>query len=111
MAWARSTTPPRRVIERNHIERVCSDHPFVHHRCMETSNALAGRSVLITGAARRIGAALARGFHTEGANVCIHFHRSAREAEQLRDELNRARADSAIAVAADLLDLEAIPTL
>jgi pteridine reductase len=78
---------------------------------MDTSNALAGRSVLITGAARRIGAALARGFHAEGANVCIHFHRSGAEAEQLRAELNAARADSAIAVGADLLDLDALPRL
>lgn len=78
---------------------------------MDTSNALAGRSVLITGAARRIGAALARGFHAEGANVCIHFHHSAGEAEQLRDELNATRADSAICAAGDLLDLDALPTL
>lgn len=78
---------------------------------MDTSNALAGRSVLITGAARRIGAALARGFHAQGANVCIHFHRSGGEAEQLRDELNTARANSAIAVGADLLDLDALPGL
>ncbi|HEY0686856.1 MAG TPA: pteridine reductase [Steroidobacter sp.] len=78
---------------------------------MDTSNALAGRSVLITGAARRIGAALARGFHAEGANVCIHFHRSGSEAEQLRDELSAARACSAIAVGADLLDVAALPAL
>jgi pteridine reductase len=70
---------------------------------------LTGRSVLITGAARRIGAALARGFHAEGANVCIHFHRSAPEAEQLRDDLNRARAGSALLISADLLDLDALP--
>lgn len=78
---------------------------------MDTSNALAGQSVLITGAARRIGAALARGFHAEGANVCIHFHRSASEAEQLRAELAAARAGSAIAVGSDLLDLAALPPL
>jgi pteridine reductase len=72
---------------------------------------LLGRSVLITGAARRIGAALARGFHAEGANVCIHFHRSAPEAEQLRDELNRARPGSALSISADLLDLDALPPL
>jgi pteridine reductase len=78
---------------------------------MDTSNALAGRSILITGAARRIGAALARGFHAEGANVCIHFHRSAGEAELLRDELNGARPGSATIIAADLLDLEALPRL
>lgn len=67
--------------------------------------------MLITGAARRIGAALAHGFHAEGANVCIHFHRSAGEAEQLRDQLNAARAGTAITVAADLLDLDALPRL
>lgn len=67
--------------------------------------------MLITGAARRIGAALARGFHAEGANVCIHFHRSATEAEQLRDELNRGRPESAILASADLLDLHALPSL
>lgn len=78
---------------------------------MDTSNALDRRSVLITGAARRIGAALARGFHAEGANICIHFHRSATEAEQLREQLNARRADSAIAVGADLLDLDALPRL
>ncbi|MBM0107667.1 pteridine reductase [Steroidobacter sp. S1-65] len=78
---------------------------------MDTRNALAGQSVLITGAARRIGAALVRGFHAEGANVCIHFHRSASEAEQLRDELNAARPESAIAVGADLLDLDCLPAM
>lgn len=67
--------------------------------------------MLITGAARRIGAALARGFHAEGANVCIHFHRSTPEAEQLRDDLNRARGGSALLISADLLDLEALPGL
>jgi pteridine reductase len=83
---------------------------------MDTSNAhsshvLAGRSVLVTGAARRIGAALIRGFHAEGANVCIHFHRSESAADQLRDELNQVRSDSAIAVGADLLDIDALPAL
>lgn len=72
---------------------------------------LKGRSVLITGAARRIGAALARGFHAEGANVCIHFHRSGPQAEQLREDLNRVRPDSALLASADLLDLDALPAL
>jgi pteridine reductase len=72
---------------------------------------LAGRSVLVTGAARRLGAALARGFHAEGANVCLHFHHSTPEAEQLRDELNRIRAGSVIAHGADLLDLDTLPAL
>jgi pteridine reductase len=81
---------------------------------MDTDNApagtrpLAGRAVLVTGAARRVGAALVRGFHAEGASVCIHFHRSAQAAEQLRDELNAARPGSAIIARADLLDTAAL---
>jgi pteridine reductase len=72
---------------------------------------LAGRAVLITGAARRIGAALARGFHAYGADVCIHCHRSIGEAEQLRDQLNAMRPRSATIVTADLLDLDSLPVM
>jgi pteridine reductase len=75
------------------------------------SNTLNGRVALVTGAARRLGAAIVRGFHAEGARVCIHFHRSVREAEQLRDELNAIRADSATLIAADLLDLPSLPRI
>ena len=70
---------------------------------------LAGHAVLITGAARRIGAALARGFHAHGADVCIHCHKSIGEAEQLRDELNAGRPRSATIVTADLLDVASLP--
>jgi pteridine reductase len=73
--------------------------------------ALAGRTVLVTGAARRIGAAMARGFHAHGAAVCIHCHQSIGEAERLRDELNDLRPRSAALVAADLLDLAALPRI
>ena len=78
---------------------------------MTTSDSLAGRTVLITGAAKRIGAALARGFHAAGANVAIHYHRSASEAERLRDELNTSRKNSAIATSANLLDLAQLPDI
>jgi pteridine reductase len=76
-----------------------------------THQALTGRAVLVTGAARRIGAAMARGFHAHGAAVCIHCHQSIGEAEHLRDELNRQRADSAAIVTADLLDVNAMPAV
>jgi pteridine reductase len=72
-------------------------------------HSLSGRAILVTGAARRIGAALVRGFHAQGADVCIHCHQSVSEAERLRDELNGKRAHSAVAVAADLLDVAALP--
>lgn len=73
------------------------------------TGSLAGRTVLVTGAARRIGAALVRGFHAAGASVCIHCHASAHEAARLRDELNAVRAHSACVAVADLLDVAAIP--
>ena len=44
------------------------------------------KTVLITGAARRIGAAIARSLAAEGWAVAVHYHRSAEEAEALADE-------------------------
>src|SRR5690606_37422316 len=61
------------------------------------------KTVLITGAARRIGAELARSLHADGMNVVIHYHRSAREVETLCDALNRMRPGSAAWIGADLL--------
>lgn len=75
------------------------------------TTALTGRVALVTGAAKRLGAAIARGLHAAGAHVVIHFHRSATEAQSLRDELNAARAGSALIVQADLLDTAKLPDL
>lgn len=58
--------------------------------------------VLVTGAARRVGAAIAREFHEAGARVVIHYGRSRQEAEYLVAELNGGRAASAAAVQGDL---------
>ncbi len=63
-------------------------------------------AVLITGAARRIGAAIARGLHAAGARVVLHCHRSRADAERLADELNEARSHSCAIVQADLLEVE-----
>ena len=78
---------------------------------MSTSESLAGRVVLVTGAAKRLGAALVRGFHSAGANVVIHYHRSQADADRLRDELNTSRTDSAIATSANLLDVAQLPDI
>jgi pteridine reductase len=67
--------------------------------------------VLVTGAARRVGAEIARAAHAAGACVAIHYRSSAVEAAALAAELNAARADSAAVFAADLLDLAALPRL
>ena len=57
---------------------------------------------LVTGAARRIGAQIARELHARGCKVIVHYRGSAAEAEQLAGELNGERTGSALALAADL---------
>ena len=72
---------------------------------------LAGKAVLVTGAARRVGAALAAAFHAAGARVAVHYRGSKAEADALVAEFNAARADSARAFQADLGDPAACETL
>jgi pteridine reductase len=64
---------------------------------------LAGKSALITGGARRVGAAIARRLHAAGAAVLIHYRDSEADATSLVAELNAARAKSAAKVKAELL--------
>ena len=59
---------------------------------------------LITGAARRIGAGIARYLHQHGYRVVIHYHHSKQEAEQLCAELNQQRSNSCLLLQADLQD-------
>lgn len=63
-----------------------------------------GKVILVTGAARRVGAEIARCLHAAGATVALHCRRSAGEAQALARALCAARADSAFAVPADLLE-------
>ncbi len=70
-----------------------------------------GKTVLVTGGAKRVGAAICRRLHAAGANLAIHYRASVAEAEALRDELNAVRAGSALCVQADLLDVAALPHL
>jgi len=58
--------------------------------------------VLITGAARRIGAAIAQKFHEQEYNVLIHCKDSLEEADRLAILLNQKREGSALALQADL---------
>ena len=60
--------------------------------------------VLITGAGKRIGAALATHLHARGYTIALHYQHSKPEAETLRDAFNSARAGSAISLQADLGD-------
>jgi pteridine reductase len=66
---------------------------------------------LITGAARRIGAAIAKKLHAEGANIVIHYRHSAQDALQLCEALNTLRNNSATVISADLSDIDAVTAL
>jgi pteridine reductase len=77
----------------------------------ERDGSLTGKTVLITGAARRVGAAIARRLHAAGANLVIHYRKSARDADALAKELAAARPDSVTTIQADLLDVAKLSTL
>lgn len=69
------------------------------------------RVALITGAARRIGAAIARQLHEAGWNLCLHCRESRTPAEALAAALNATRQSSAFVAVADLKDLAALRRL
>src|SRR3989442_10953369 len=64
---------------------------------------LQGRSALVTGGARRIGAAISRRLHRGGAAVLVHYRDSEADASKLEAELNALRPKSAAKVKAELL--------
>ena len=67
------------------------------------NESLSGRAVLVTGGARRVGAAIVRRLHAAGANVLLHYRDSEGDAARLEAELNATRAKSAARVKAELL--------
>lgn len=64
---------------------------------------LDGKVAMITGGARRIGAAISELLHHEGMNVVLHYNASEEEATDLCDKLNRVRPNSAATLQGDLL--------
>lgn len=72
---------------------------------------LQGSVALVTGGARRVGAAIARRLHARGASLLIHYRGSGEAARALAGELNRLRHDSAAIAACDLLETPALPGL
>jgi pteridine reductase len=74
-------------------------------------NALSGKVVLITGAVKRVGAAIARRLHRRGAVLMLHYRSSERDAQALQAELNAARANSVALLQADLLDVAGLPEI
>jgi pteridine reductase len=66
---------------------------------------------LITGGARRLGAAISCALHEGGFDLMVHYRSSAEEARKLQAELNAVRADSVALVQTDLLNLSSLPAL
>ena len=68
-------------------------------------------AILITGAAKRVGAVIARTLHGAGVNVIVHCNRSRADADKLVRELNGQRAHSAALLQGDLLAYNALKGL
>lgn len=68
------------------------------------------KTMVITGASRGLGAAIARGAAREGYRVAINYLNSAAEAEALRDELTTAGAE-AVAIRADVSTADGVAHL
>ena len=72
---------------------------------------LNNKVVLITGGAKRVGAAICRELHAHGASLMIHYKTSITEARALQAELNLQRANSVAIIQADLLIIAVLPSL
>jgi pteridine reductase len=66
---------------------------------------------LITGAARRVGAVIARTLHAAGYDVALHYRSSADEAHALAGELEQQRPDSTLLLQAELAELSSLPAM
>jgi pteridine reductase len=66
---------------------------------------------LITGAAKRVGAVIARRLHAAGYDLVLHHRRSSAEASALKAELEQQRPDSVLVVQADLAEFDRLPEL
>lgn len=72
---------------------------------------LSGKVALITGGARRVGAAICRALHAEGMNLVIHYRSSKGEAHALQEALQAQRPNSVLLVQGDLLNIAKIENL
>jgi pteridine reductase len=66
---------------------------------------------LITGGAKRVGAAIARRLHEAGFDLALHYRSSVDEARALQAELESLRPGSILILQADLADLPATQAL
>lgn len=67
--------------------------------------------ILVTGGARRVGAAICRRLHSKGAKLVVHYRDSSIDAQRLKQELEQQHPDSVELLQADLLAIDKIPEL
>ncbi len=72
---------------------------------------LTEKSALVTGAANRLGARIARTLHQNGANLIIHYHTSSTAARALAGALNQVRKNSAVTLSAELSSVAELEAL
>jgi pteridine reductase len=72
---------------------------------------LTNKVVLITGGAKRVGAAICRELHAHGASLMIHYNKSQTEARALQAELNLQRTNSVAIIQGDLLNIAIMSNL
>ena len=82
-------------------------HKMTESSAPHTENKVA----LVTGAAKRLGKAIAEKLHSMKYNIVVHFEKSKTDALLLVDDFNRRRADSAIAIQANLADFAQLQQL
>ncbi|MES9886765.1 MAG: pteridine reductase [Candidatus Sedimenticola sp. 6PFRAG1] len=75
----------------------------------EKSDSLAGRVALVTGAAHRIGATIARRLHGAGMDIALHYRSSESAAKALKQELESRREESVRLIQADLHETASLP--
>ncbi|HEY1141633.1 MAG TPA: pteridine reductase [Lysobacter sp.] len=66
---------------------------------------------LVTGSARRIGAAIVRSLHAAGYDLALHCHQSRAEADALAAELESVRQGSTFVQQAELAEFDRLPEL
>jgi pteridine reductase len=64
---------------------------------------------LITGAARRVGATIARTLHAAGYDLALHYRNSSADVQALCAELEAVRAGGTLAIQAELADTAVLP--
>lgn len=71
---------------------------------------LRGHTILVTGAANRIGKAIAKALANEGANIALHYHRSAEQALETTEEIAKCGVRVAT-FQADIANLEEVQSM